>query len=82
MRKESEEIIGIDKDYFIKDCFNCEHVEIVSIDGITIDKMYCGLTNIEIIKSKLICSDFKISESAKIVHRITDEESKRIEESK
>ena len=72
-------MVEMDRDYFIKDCLNCEHVQIVSIDKITIDKMYCGLTKLHIVNSKLLCENFKISESAKIVKCISDNEAKRIE---
>lgn len=74
----SDNII-LDSDYFIKDCKNCEKVKIVSIDKITIDKMYCGITDNEITNSKKLCEHFKISESCKIVNKISDEEAEKIE---
>lgn len=75
----NEKIENLDGDYFTKNCFNCEHVKAVSIDKVTIDKMYCGLTKLEITNSKILCKDFKISESSKLVNRISDDEAERIE---
>ena len=70
----------MDNDYFIKDCYNCEYIEILSIeDNTIIDKMFCGLSGYEILNRKLLCKKFKISESAKIVHRISKEDVERIE---
>lgn len=71
--------MNMDNDYFIKDCCNCEYVQILSLDGITIFKMKCQLTGDEITDSKLLCREFKIGEYTKIVRRISDEEAKRIE---
>ena len=70
----------MDNNYFIKDCKNCEYVKLVSIDKVTIDKMYCGITDYEILDSKLLCEDFKIADCAKLLYRMNDDEVLRIED--
>lgn len=63
---------------FIVNCFNCAYCSILSFDNITIDIMYCDLTDYKINDRYDKCDNFEISESAKIRYRMSDEEVKEI----